>query len=127
GFLFLAISIGLGLGAGQGLVTVAALVVILGLIAIRNSFYKSPGQPNLYLTVASPTAARLGANQILDALKEVGASASLKRFDQTPELLEAAFLVDFKQVSKLEEFSERLRALSPEVKVSCLEDRGVGA
>lgn len=126
-FLFLAISIGLGLGAGQALVTITALSIILGLIVIRSLFNPGLGQPNLYLTVTSPAAAKLSANQILQALAEVGASASLKRFDQTPDQLEAAFLVDFKQVAHLEQFTQRLREVSPEVRVSCLDDRGLGA
>ncbi|MHB8523612.1 MAG: DUF4956 domain-containing protein [Limisphaerales bacterium] len=126
-FLFLAISIGLGLGAGQALVTIVALSIILGLIVIRSLFNPGLGQPNLYLTVTSPAAAKLSANQILQTLAGVGASASLKRFDQTPDLLEAAFLVDFKQVAHLEQFTQRLREVSPEVRVSCLDDRGLGA
>jgi hypothetical protein len=124
-YLFLAISIGLGLGAGQALITVAALALILGLVVLRNFFYRDPGQPNLYLTVASPASAGLGANQILEALSGVGASASLKRLDQTPELTEAAFIVDFKEVNKLELFTQKLRALSPTVRVSCIDDRGL--
>lgn len=126
-FLFLAISIGLGLGAGQALVTIVAMIVILGLIVIRSLFRVSPGQPNLYLTVTSPAAAKLDANQILQALAGVGASASLKRFDLTPDQLEAAFLVDFKQVAHLEQFAQQLRETSPEVRVSCLDDRGLVA
>src|SRR5512135_207634 len=124
-FLFLAISIGLGLGAGQALVTVVALMIILGLIVVRGLFRQGATQPNLYLTVTSPTAGRLGAERILQALAGVGAAATLKRFDQTPDSIEAAFLVDFKQVAHLEQFTNRLRELSPEVKVSCLDDRGV--
>ncbi len=124
-FLFLAISIGLGLGAGQALVTVVALVFILALLLLRSFFRHRPEEPNLFLTVTSPAAAKLGANQILDALSAVGATASLKRFDQTAESLEAAFLVGFKGVTHLEQFTERLRELSPAVKVSCLDDRGL--
>jgi hypothetical protein len=124
-FLFLAISIGLGLGAGQALITVAALAIILGLIVIRSFFYRGPGQPNLYLTVASPASAKLGAQQILEALSAVGASASLKRLDQSPELLEAAFVVDFKEVARLEQFTQKIQSLSPQARVSCLEDRGL--
>ena len=124
-FLFLAISIGLGLGAGQALITIVALVIILGLISIRALFRSSPGQPNLYLTVSSPATAKLRADQILKALAGVGASASLTRFDQTPEQLEAAFLVDFKEVAHLEQFTDRLRELSPDARVSCLDDRGL--
>ena len=124
-FLFLAISIGLGLGAGQALVTVVAMIVILGLIMVRSLFRARPGQPNLYLTVTSPAAAKLGANQILQMLAGVGASASLKRFDQTADQLEAAFLVNFKQVAHLERFTAQVRELSPQVRVSCHDDRGL--
>jgi hypothetical protein len=126
-FLFLAISIGLGLGAGQALVTVVAMIIILGLIVTRSLFRQSTTQPNLYLTVTSPGAAKLGAERILKALADVGATASLKRLDTTPESLEAAFLVDFKQVAHLEQFTNQLREISPEVRVSCLDDRGLVA
>src|SRR5512140_3308138 len=126
-FLFLAISIGLGLGAGQALVTVVAMIVILGLIVVRSLFRQSPTQPNLYLTVTSPGAAKLGPERILQALAGVGATASLKRLDTTPESLEAAFLVDFKQVAHLEQFTNQLREISPEVRISCLDDRGLVA
>src|SRR5208282_69073 len=126
-FLFLAISAGLGLGAGATLITVVALVLIVGLIAIRSLLYRRPGPPNLYLTVTSPATANLGASQILAALAAAGASATLKRFDQTPDQIEAAFVVDFKQVGHLEQFNQRLRELSPQVRISCLDDRGLGA
>jgi uncharacterized membrane protein YhiD involved in acid resistance len=125
-FLFLAISVGLGLGAGAALITIVALIIIIGLIAIRRVLYRKPEQPNLYLTVVSPAAAKLGPSQILEALAAVGAAAILKRFDQTPELLEAAFVVDFKDVGRLEQFNQRLREVSPQVKISCLDDRGLG-
>jgi hypothetical protein len=126
-FLFLAISIGLGLGAGQALITIVALVVILALIMLRSLTKGSPDQPNLYLTVASPSPSSLGANKLLELLTSVGASANLKRLDETPELLEAAFLVDFKQVHRLEQFTQKVRALSPAARISCLDDRGLGA
>lgn len=125
-YLFLAISIGLGLGAGQALVTVVALVIILGLLIIRAMFRPPVSHPNLYLTVTSPATSRVGADQILQTLSGMGATASLKRFDHGPDSLEAAFIVDFKQVDHLEQFTRRLRDLSPEVRVSCVDDRGLG-
>ena len=126
-FLFLAIAIGLGLGAGQALVTMVALAVILALVVVRGLIYRSPEAPNLFLTVTSAAPAKLSAGQILEALAASGASASLKRFDETPELLEAAFHVDFHEVGKLEKFTQRLRELSAGVRVSCLDDRGLAA
>jgi len=125
-FLFLAISIGLGLGAGAALVTIVAMLLILGLIAIRSLLYRQSGAPNLYLTVASPAVAKLTPTQIIEALAASDASASLKRLDQTPELLEASFLVDFKNIGGLERFTGRIRELSPQVRISCLDDRGLG-
>src|SRR5512137_1601013 len=90
-FLFLAISVGLGLGAGQALITVVALAVILGLIAIRGLVHRTPPQPNLYLTVTCPGSGRPSASQLMQLLKECGAAARLKRFDENPQTLEAAF------------------------------------
>jgi hypothetical protein len=106
-------------------VTVVALTIILGLIVIRGLSRQSPTQPNLYLTVTSPAAANLGAERVLQVLTGIGATASLKRFDRTPESLETAFLVDFKQVAHLEQFTKQICELSPEVKVSCMDDRGL--
>lgn len=126
-FLFLAISIGLGLGAGQALVTIVALTIILVLIALRSLIHHAPDQPNFFLTVTSPSPAKLSPRQILDALAEAGAQARLKRFDETPDRIEAAFLVDFRDVSRLETFSSQLRNLNPQVQVSCLDDRGLAA
>jgi len=125
-FLFLAISAGLGLGAGQALITLVALVIIVGLIIIRSVFYTKPDQPNLFLTIASPASEKLAANQIIHALSSVGATASLKRLDQSPEQLEAAFLVDFKGINELEQFTNKVREISPNARISCLEDRPVG-
>jgi uncharacterized membrane protein YhiD involved in acid resistance len=125
-FLFLAISVGLGLGAGQALLTIVALIVILGLIAICSMVRGKSDQPNLYVTVTSSAPDKLSTSQILEALSATGARASLKRFDETTDLLEAAFLVDFKEAGKLEQFNQRLRELSPQVKVSCVDDHGFG-
>ncbi|MGD0536874.1 MAG: DUF4956 domain-containing protein [Verrucomicrobiota bacterium] len=124
-FLFLAISIGLGLGAGQVALTVVALAVIFALIALRSLLNRTPDQPNLFLTVASAAPEKVSAGRILELLTATGAAASLKRFDETPDQIEASFLVDFKNVGALEQFTQQLRALNRDVKVSCLDDRGL--
>ena len=109
----------------KALVTGVAFVVIVALLALRRWVRQPTESPNLFLTVTSPAAARLAPSQILGALEQVGASASLKRLDETPEIMEAAFLVDFKDVNGLEQFTQKLRTLVPQVKISCLDDRGL--
>jgi uncharacterized membrane protein YhiD involved in acid resistance len=126
-YLFLAIGIGLGLGAGQTLVTIVALIVIVGLIAIRSLFRKHAEGPNLFITVSSPGPMKLSASQILEALSVSGTRASLKRFDETPDLLEASFLVDFLDADKFQKFNQLLRHLQPGVTVRCVDDRGLVA
>lgn len=127
-YLFLSIAVGLGLGAGQGLITVVAFAIILALLAVRRLFVrKSVDQGNLFLTVSSAAPGKLGAGQILAALAAVGAAASLKRFDETPETLEASFAVHLPQVGALEEFGRRLREQSQTVSIHCLDERGIGA
>lgn len=125
-FLFLAIGIGLGLGAGQAVVTAIALVIILTLLAIRHFTKPRVETPNLYVTVTAPGADRPSASTILAALVDAGASASLKRYEESPEQLEASFQVTFKKMDALETASRKLRELSAGVRISCLEERGLG-
>jgi hypothetical protein len=125
-YLFLAISVGLGLGAGQALLTLVALALIVGFIVIRGLLKPSPDQPNLFLTVSATSGGKLGASEVLDILKQEGAAAGLKRFDEGPDAFEAAFIVDFRTVGAIEAASRRFRELAPDVRVSCLDDRGLG-
>jgi uncharacterized membrane protein YhiD involved in acid resistance len=124
-YLFLAISIGLGLGADQTLITCAACAIILLIVGVQHFFRRTPAQPNLYLTVSSPGPDKVTAGQILEAFKESGATASLKRLDETPDRLEASFLVDFAGVNQMEDFNRSLRELNDQVTVSYLEERGL--
>ena len=124
-YLFLAIGVGLGLGAGQATLTIVALIVIVGVIVIRGLARRSPAPPNLHLTISSPGASKVRAAQILGLLAEAGAEASLRRLDESPELLEASFVAGFSNLAGLEQFTARLRELSPEARLSCLDDRGM--
>jgi hypothetical protein len=125
-FLFLTISLGLGLGANQPIATLAAFTLVLGLLAVRHWLHRRPDPPNLYLTVTSPAPQALSVGQVLEALTAVGATACLKRFEQTPEVLEGSFLVTFPDTARLERFNQRLRELNPAVRVSYVEERGLG-
>lgn len=126
-FLFLAISLGLGFGANQALATIAAFGLVLCLLAGRHWLHRRPDPPNLYLTVTSPAPSTLSVRQVLEALRAAGATASLKRLEHTPEMLEGSFLVAFADADKLEQFNRRLRELHPSVRVSYVEERGLGA
>lgn len=126
-YLFVAISIGLGFGASQTLITLIAFAVIVGILALKHYVRRPVAQPNFYVTVTTQPPHKIGLADILRALEANSAVAVLKRFDETPHVLEASFQVRFNSVAKLEECANRLKALGEGVKVSCLEERGIGA
>lgn len=125
-YLFLAISIGLGLGAEQTLITAIALAGVLAVILIRHLLKPSEDHPNLYLTVTGP-AGKVRLPAILEILKTTTRGSALKRFDETPELIEASFQTRFENSDQLHKCSQKLRELAPDVKISFLEQGGLAA
>lgn len=126
-YLFLAISIGLGLGAEQTVITLIAFVAILAILISRHWLRPREEQPNLYLTVTCPAPHKAGLAQILETLQAHARATSLKRFDETPELVEASFQIQFDSLDRLDACSQRLRALGDSVRVSYLDQGGIGA
>ncbi len=125
-YLFLAIGIGLGLGAGQPLVTLAGFAAVILFLWLRHRRGPGPAQPNLFLTISSHGPPKVALSQILDILRQGGGQPVLKRFDESAEALEVSAAVAFTSASQLEECSRRLQTLSGSIRVSCIEDRGLG-
>jgi hypothetical protein len=126
-YLFLAVSLGLGFGAEQALITVIAFGLFGLIVALKFYVRGRAQQPNLYLTVSSTSPGKVTLGQIMEALQQHATTTSLKRLDETPSLIESSFFVSFENLKKLEACTNRLRALSDTVKVSFLEDKGLGA
>lgn len=126
-FLFLAMAIGLGLGAKQMAVTVSGFVVLVGIIILKAWLAKPSNQPNLYLTINSESPGSITLPRIMETLQQHSSNAMLKRFDETPASVEACFLANFKSVQHVHLCTEQLRALGKDIKISFLEERGIGA
>ncbi|UCC51021.1 MAG: DUF4956 domain-containing protein [Anaerolineaceae bacterium] len=125
-YLFLAIAIGLGLGANQTMITVLAFSVIVAVIWLRHRSERVSENQNLYLTVSSHNPKRAELSEVVDVLTTNCTSVSLKRFDDSGELLEALFQVEFGGYSQLESTKSELMQLGDEVKVTFLDNRGLG-
>jgi len=123
-YLFLAIGIGLGLGAEEPLLTICALIVILGIIMLRKLGHTGAVQNNVCVHLSS--AKQIALTSVVKVFAEVGATASLRRFDEMPERTEFSFVVQFVTPERLEEFSRAIKNLDPEMKVSFVDDRGLG-
>jgi len=125
-YLFLAIAVGLGLGAEQTVITTVAFFVMLAILIGRHWVRRREEHPNLYLTVTCPAPLQAGLSPILAVLNTHASAVGLKRFDQTPELVEASFQVQFMSVDGLEACSQELRRLGDGVRFSYLEQNNLG-
>lgn len=126
-YLFLAISLGLGFGAEQSQITIVAFLVTLAVLLLRHFVHRQPEAPNLYLTITTSAPAKAKLPQVMAALGQCAAAHALKRFDETPELLEASFQVQFRDAEALNKCNELLKGLSHTLKISYLDEKGIGA
>jgi uncharacterized membrane protein YhiD involved in acid resistance len=125
-YLFLAIGIGLGMGANQPLITTIAFVIIVSIIIVSRWAKGTPSQANMFVTISnSDTNTVITASQIMKMLSDAGAKSSLKRSDDNPGLFEASFLVDFQDIQSFEKFKTDIKALSPNVHLSCMDNQGI--
>ncbi|NIR47300.1 DUF4956 domain-containing protein [candidate division KSB1 bacterium] len=126
-YLFLAIAIGLGFGADQRIITVVAFGIIIGVIWMKNVYQKKEENQNLYLTVTSNNPHKTELDEIVDTLKRHCSNVSLKRFDETKELLEASFVVGYDDFQQLNESKASLRGLNDSLKITFLDNNGISS
>jgi hypothetical protein len=78
------------------------------------------------VTVSCPAPAHPGAQRILAILQAHASQAALRRYDEGPGLVEAAFDASFVSAERLDDCTRQLVGLGEGVRVSYLEDRGIG-
>ena len=124
-YLFLAIAVGLGLGAGQTAVTVIAFIGIVGVVILRSIRRPKQERQNMHITITARSSQTAELGKITSLLKEQCSLVSLRRFDETPQALEASFLVEFPSFAALNDTRASLREIDPEIRVTFLENAGV--
>ncbi len=124
-YLFLTIAIGLGLGADQKLITIAAFFFITLVVVLKNYKNRLEENKNLHLTVSSSDSKGITLEQIVKSLTKHCAAVQLKRYDDTGETLEAAFLVEYESFSQLNDSKNSIRKLGDSVKITFLDNKGI--
>lgn len=121
-YLFFTIAIGLGLGANQRIITVVAAFILLFIIWIKYFSSKKTRQQNLYLTV-SGTGEQKPALEAIDQLVLKNFKASkLVRYDETDDLIEAAFWVEIKSPGNLQKFKNTISENNPGIRISFVDN-----
>lgn len=124
-YLFFAISIGLGMGADQQVITLTAFIAILAVIRFTYFFNRKEKNQNLYLTVSSNNPEAVSLQKIIEVLKKYSTGCSLKRFDETREIIEVSFLVDFLDFDQLNNSKKELKELDSSLKITFLDNKGI--
>ena len=125
-YLFLAISIGLGFGANQGVITVVAFAIITVItILVSKLSHKTYENQNLNLTVISYNPPKIGVDKIVDTLSGYCSAVNLRRLDETKEIVEVSFLVEFRDFEQLNKAKIALQQLDDSLKFSFLDSKGM--
>lgn len=124
-YLFLTIAIGLGLGADQRLITITSFIIIVSIIWLRNIFHKKEENQNLHLTISSQNKENVGLDKIIELLKKYCNVVNLKRFDETGDMIEASFLVEFENIEQLYNSKSELQELNDAVKITFLDTKSI--
>jgi hypothetical protein len=125
-YIFFAISIGIGLGDNQRLITVLAVSVAILVIAAMRFFRGRAADFNLHLTVASSNPGKVSSEVITDTLKQHATQARMMRFDENKQNMEVSYLVEFKNNAQFEAAKTALQALSKEIEITFLDNKGIG-
>ena len=124
-YLFLAIGIGLGFGANQRSLTLTAMLAIILFLVLRSVLKKNDDNQNLFLTVSSNDPKTVTLPELVTVLRSHSKNLNLKRFDQTSEVIEASFLVEFDGFHQLEESRLAIEALGDSVSMTFVDNKGL--
>ena len=106
------------------LIVIAVIAIALIMVLRKKFFHKAKENQNLHLTVSSHNPGKIELKQIITILNNHCSSVDMRRFDETNEMLEASFLVDFSDYEKIENVRDELSKLSESIKITFLDYQG---
>lgn len=122
-YLFLCIAVGLGLGANQQKVTLVAFAFIITTLVVKSYWEHAEGNKNLNLMISSHNPNKVELDQIIEVLQRHCSVVNLKRFDDTKELTEALFAVEFDNFDVIKRCKEELRQLKDSLKITFMDNK----
>jgi hypothetical protein len=124
-YLFFAISLGIGLGDNQRMVTLLTMVVVILVLGLARLLRQSQADVNLNLSVSSRNPSKVDMQQVMGALEKHCSKLRLLRYDETGNALEMSFVIEFRHTSDLNQARAALLALSDELEISFMDNKGI--
>ena len=122
-YLFFAISIGLGLGANQQIIVLIAFVIMSAILWVRHFFsYKSQSQ-NLFITISGSPGQNLNLSKISGVFSRYFKKFEMKRFDENDDIFEVSYLLDVKDLQKLDSLKNDLRDQFGTLKITFVDNK----
>ena len=126
-YLFISIAVGLGLGADQRVITIVGFIIMCLMIFLKNHWSGAYQMQNLHLTVSTSPDSGINLDKVIEVIKKYCSEAQLRRFDESKDHLEASFVVVYNDYKSLQKTKDKLRELSPSLKITFLDIKGIGA
>ena len=101
-------------------------VVVVAILALRHFTRPGETKPNLYLTLSGKKSEEDCIPQITKVLAKEARDFRLRRIDETKELFEISFQIQFKDIEHIQSCRTALASIHPEIKISLIDDRGIG-
>ena len=120
-YLFLAIAVGLGLGANQTLPTALAFLFVLLVIVAAGIFRRGETTRGVFLDVDGPPGDKAGVDPLCDVFRQRKMRFELKRYNESPDVLSATFLVEAASTHDLDGVVRDLRQVVPEGSVTLID------
>ncbi len=125
-YLFLAIAIGLGFGANQSSITLIAFtVIVLGIISTKLITKTTDNNQNLFVTISSDNPGSINVNEIIDIANKNCTVVNLRRLDETSDVLELSFMVEFENVNSLEIMKSEIKKIDKSITFNFIDNKGI--
>jgi hypothetical protein len=121
-YLFFAIALGLGLGANYQMIVVIAFILIS--IILWTRYFLSPRKKsqNLLFTISGVAGPGMDLSSISSIIKKHFNRYELQRFDENNDLVEASFVIDNNDPTKLEGCKSDLKQLGKDITITYIDN-----
>ncbi len=124
-YMFLSIAIGLGFGADQRSIAIISFIIISAIIILSQSLKKGQIPNNLHLVISYNSPKKVDFDEITEILREYCTKVHLSRLDESKDLLEASFKVEFRNFRDLLLMKARLKKKNSLLKITFLDTDGL--
>lgn len=124
-YLFFAIAIGLGMGANQRIITIIAFIMISLVIIFQGKLLWRSKPQNLHLTISSSKLEEVDIENIVGQLENHCESIKLQRYDYNNKIMEASFLIEFKNYNQFLSAKKNLQSFGENVAITFLNNQNI--